>query len=70
MWFGVALIVVGVVFLLQNLGYVTGEVWNVIWPAFIILIGISMLLHKDKKAAEAQKIEKEDNEEKESKDKK
>lgn len=48
MWFGVVLIVVGVVFLLQNLGYVTGEVWNVIWPAFIILIGISMLLKKDK----------------------
>jgi uncharacterized membrane protein len=43
------LIVVGVVFLLQNLGYVTGEVWNIVWPAFIILLGISILLKKDKK---------------------
>lgn len=49
MWFGIVLIVVGVVFLLQNLGYVTGEVWNVVWPAFIILLGITMVLKKDKK---------------------
>lgn len=67
MWFGIVLIVVGVVFLLQNLGYVTGEVWNVIWPAFIVLLGISMLLKKDRKAAmnmnetdESEKTKKED----------
>ena len=44
MWFGIVLIVVGVVFLLQNLGFVTGAVWNIIWPVFIILIGISMVI--------------------------
>lgn len=67
MWFGIVLIVVGVVFLLQNLGYVTGEVWNVVWPAFIILIGISMILKKDKRitmsssrASEEEKTKKED----------
>lgn len=49
MWFGVVLIVVGVVFLLQNLGYVTGDVWNVVWPAFIVLLGISVLLKKERK---------------------
>jgi len=48
MWFGIVLIVVGVVFLLQNLGYVTGDVWKIVWPAFIILIGISMLFKEQR----------------------
>lgn len=64
MWFGVVLIVVGVVFLLQNLGYVTGEVWNVVWPAFIVLLGISMILRKDKKTIVIPKEDKEEEKEK------
>lgn len=48
MFFALAVILVGFIFLLRNTGYITGEVWSYIWPIFIILLGISMLLKKDK----------------------
>ena len=41
---GIFLIVLGIVFLLQNFGYIRGEVWGKLWPIFIILPGIFMLL--------------------------
>jgi len=44
MFFGLLLIVVGIAFLLENLGLVSGNVWNIIWPLVIILFGISILL--------------------------
>lgn len=44
MFFGLLLIIVGVVFLLQNLGIVSGSVWNLIWPLIIMLLGISIIL--------------------------
>ena len=46
MFFPLALIVVGVVFLLQNLGLLAGDVWSTVfslWPLFIILLGLSDL---------------------------
>lgn len=49
MWFGVAIILVGVILLLQNLGFVSSGAWNVIWPALIILLGISILARKDRR---------------------
>jgi hypothetical protein len=41
---GVFLIVVGVIFLLNNYGFIQGEAWGKLWPIFIILPGIFMLL--------------------------
>lgn len=49
MWFGVAIIIVGVILLLQNLGFVSGGVWEVVWPALIILLGISILARRDRR---------------------
>lgn len=43
MFFGLVLIIIGAVFLLQNLGILTGDSWNVVWPAIIILLGIIVL---------------------------
>lgn len=43
MFFGLLLIVIGIVFLLENLGIVTGDVWDVIWPLIIILFGVSVI---------------------------
>ena len=43
MFIGILVLAVGVVFLLQNLGYVNGSVWGIIWPAIIIVIGLSMI---------------------------
>ncbi|MEK7168056.1 MAG: DUF5668 domain-containing protein [Patescibacteria group bacterium] len=44
--FGVALIVVGAVFLLKNLGIISGFAWDVVWPILVIVIGAAMLLKK------------------------
>jgi len=38
------LIVVGVVFLLKNLGLITGDIWGIIWPLILILFGVYVLL--------------------------
>ncbi len=46
MWFGVTLIVVGVVFLLDNVGFLSHEAWDVIWPMVIVVIGIFVLFKK------------------------
>lgn len=46
MIFGIALVVIGVVFLLQNLGYISASAWGIIWPVIIIAVGLSMLCKK------------------------
>ncbi|MFA4995768.1 MAG: DUF5668 domain-containing protein [Patescibacteria group bacterium] len=43
MFFGLLLIIIGIVFLLENLGIVTGDIWDVIWPLIIILFGVSVI---------------------------
>lgn len=40
------IIAVGIVFLLQNLGFFTSSVWGAIWPIILIIVGISMLFGK------------------------
>ena len=49
MLFGVAIIIVGVILLLQNLGLVADGAWNIIWPALIIILGVSILIKKDRR---------------------
>ena len=51
MWFGVAIIIVGVVLLLQNLGLVSGGAWDIIWPALIVIIGASILAKRDRRSS-------------------
>ncbi|MEK9156425.1 MAG: DUF5668 domain-containing protein [Patescibacteria group bacterium] len=51
MWFGLILVVVGVVLLLQNLGIITAQARGIIWPLIIIAIGISILLKRGRKEA-------------------
>lgn len=43
MFVGLLILAVGVVFLLQNLGYISGSVWEIIWPAIVIVIGLTMI---------------------------
>jgi len=40
---GLVIIVVGVFFLLQNLGYIDGSIWKY-WPVILIIFGISEIL--------------------------
>lgn len=46
MIFGLILIIIGAIFLLQNLGYISEGVWSIIWPAILIVIGLGMLLKR------------------------
>jgi hypothetical protein len=43
MFFGLALIVVGILALLIVTGVLTGAAWSYIWPILLILLGISIL---------------------------
>lgn len=40
---GLLVIVVGVLFLLKNLGVIAGNFWDILWPLVIVVAGISML---------------------------
>jgi hypothetical protein len=37
------LILIGILFLLNNLGIMRGDFWQYIWPLVFILIGISLI---------------------------
>jgi|WetSurMetagenome_2_1015567.scaffolds.fasta_scaffold88827_2 hypothetical protein len=43
---GIAIVIVGAVFLLQNLGFISASSWNIIWPLLLIFIGVSMICKK------------------------
>ncbi|MCL4560244.1 MAG: DUF5668 domain-containing protein [Chloroflexi bacterium] len=43
LFWGALILLVGLLFLLQNLGIVTGSIWGIIWPLVIILIGLQLL---------------------------
>jgi len=43
-FWAIVLIVIGGVFLLQNLGILTRNAWGAIWPLFLILLGAWLLL--------------------------
>jgi predicted membrane protein len=40
---GGAVFVVGVIFLLNNFGIIRGDVWRLLWPGILILVGLGML---------------------------
>jgi len=42
MFFGSIILVLGLVFLLKNLRIISGEVWPVIWPSLLIILGLSI----------------------------
>jgi hypothetical protein len=41
-----ALIIVGAIFLLKNLGLLMAVNWDIVWPIVLIVIGILMLYKK------------------------
>ena len=43
---GLILIIIGAVFLLQNLGYISEGAWSIIWPAILIVIGLAVILKR------------------------
>ncbi len=44
MWFGMVLVVIGVLFLLKTLGvYIPGNLWGIFWALVLIAIGASII---------------------------
>ena len=46
MLFGITLIVVGVIFMLDNFGFLSDGAWDYVWPTIIIIIGVYLVLKK------------------------
>ena len=46
MFMGLALVLVGTIFLLEKLGIVSGSIWGYVWPCLIIALGLSIVLGK------------------------
>jgi hypothetical protein len=42
---GVWVVVFGMIFLLNNFGYLRSDAWGKLWPHFIIIPGIFMILN-------------------------
>jgi len=43
---GVALVIIGAIFLMKNLGIISGIAWDIFWPLALIVVGISMIFKK------------------------
>lgn len=43
---GMILIIIGVLFLLKNIGFLEGIDWNIIWPVALIAVGLNMFFKK------------------------
>ena len=43
MFWGSILVVIGLAALLKNLGLITADIWDVIWPVLLIVLGVSFL---------------------------
>lgn len=43
---GVLILIIGLFFLLKNLGLITVALWNILWPLLVIAIGLKMMLKK------------------------
>jgi hypothetical protein len=40
---GIVLIILGALLVLERLGIIYGDVWDIFWPTILIALGISML---------------------------
>ena len=41
---GLIMLVIGVIFLLRNLGIIKQPAWSIMWPSILIVIGIGALI--------------------------
>ena len=44
--FGLILIIVGILLLFQQFGWITGDFWGYLWPAILIIFGFSIWSRK------------------------
>ncbi|MFQ5836001.1 MAG: SHOCT domain-containing protein [bacterium] len=49
MWFGIILVIVGVLLLLKTLGVpITGNLWGIFWALILVAIGASIITRRTK----------------------
>jgi Domain of unknown function (DUF5668) len=46
LWAGGILLLVGLYFLLRNLGYLSWLGWDIVWPSVLILIGVFLVVRR------------------------
>jgi len=49
MFIGAILLLLGLAFLLRNLGVLDEVTWSIVWPAILIVISFFMIFRKKKK---------------------
>lgn len=42
--FGLILVALGVLFLLKNLGIISGDIWGIFWPILLIILGLWIII--------------------------
>jgi hypothetical protein len=45
---GIIIVVIGLAFLLQSLGLITGTAWQIIWPCLLIVVGLGIICKERK----------------------
>jgi hypothetical protein len=48
---GVLLVIVGVLLLLERFGFIHGDIWDYVFPAAVIAIGIHLIFRSKSKAS-------------------
>jgi len=48
MFFPTVLLIIGIVWLLSNLGILEGQIWDIIWPIILIGFAVSMFFKERK----------------------
>jgi len=43
---GAGLVVIGIIFLLKNLGIMPEIAWDIIWPIILVVVGLTMIFKK------------------------
>lgn len=59
MFTGFVLIALGLIFMLQNLGYLPGDFWGLFAPAIIIALGLALVLKRGNRCGWCGKMPKE-----------
>ena len=56
MFFGITIIIIGLIFLLKNTGLIVWDVWPILWPSLLIALGLSVLMGKKRRERRWEKI--------------
>lgn len=43
MWIGIFLVIMGLLYLLHNMGIIYGNIWEWAWPILLICLGIGII---------------------------